>query len=155
MINFKNISIAALAFLFIGCASVGMPNESKELDAAAKEFKNPNDQTAALYIYRPSSLAYAAKLDLNVDGRTIGSLTGHEFVWLTGLKAEKISIIGSFGFENCVAELELKPNQNHYVLAEIESGFFSGGCELKVVNDFKDAKSDIKSCDLVKSFYKH
>lgn len=152
------IFVAIFGIFFVGCATVGMPNESKENDAIAKQFAKPTDQKANLYLYRPSSWGANAKIDLDVNGKRIGSLTGSEFVLLKGLKPGQTGIMGSTNLqrtgENCLVEIDLKANENNYVLVQIQSGWWSHGCELSVTQDEVKAQKDIKKSDLVKSFYK-
>lgn len=75
---YKKLALIILATsLFAGCASV--PMESEEDSGTAKEFSQPTDDNAGLYIYRASGPGTALKKDIWINDKCIGETAPNMF----------------------------------------------------------------------------
>lgn len=77
----KSIFVVLLSItaLLTGCASV--PMASIELDTQAKTFATKADK-ANIYVYRNESIGAAVKMDIAMDGKTIGQTAAKTYIAL-------------------------------------------------------------------------
>ena len=146
---FKKIGIIALAStLADGCASV--PMESAERTTTAKKFNPPSEGSSGLYIYRPSSLGGAVKMDVWVDGKCIGESAPYVFFYeeVEGDKSHKVST----GHEDNPLQSDLlikvKSGMHYFIRQYIKFGFFvtrRSGIELV---DEQQGKEEVSELDM-------
>lgn len=132
--------------LFVGCASV--IEAPKDEDQKAKQFKEPTDGTANIYIYRNLFLGNALKKSIYLDGKRLGETNYCSFfVKNTNAGTHVLSTESEFSENHLV--VELKPNSNNFYEQYIKMGVFAGGADLKNV-PFNVARSKILECPLGK-----
>lgn len=141
----KAVSIVALSFLFVGCASVQM--ESPEVSAKAKQFNAPAPGKAGLYIYRSGSFGAGLKKDIWVDGECVGESARNVFFYseVAGGKEHKVSTESEFSPNDI--QLFTDAGKNYFVKQFIKVGVFVGGAGLEAVSE-EDGKSAVRELDM-------
>ena len=132
-------SIAIASVLFVGCASV--PTESPEKEKQAKQFSQPADGQSSLYIYRSNSgVGGALKKDIWVDGKCVGETAPGVFFYeqVTANADHTISTESEFSPNNLVIHTE--PGKSYFVQQYIKMGAFSGGADVKKVDEVEGKK---------------
>jgi len=145
---FKRILLIALSStLFAGCASV--PMENKEYSNKAKEFNQPSEGNAGLYIYRAGGLGTALKKDIMVDGKCIGESAPYVFFYeeVKGGVEHKISTESEFSPNDLLVMTE--NGENYFVNQYIKAGIFVGGADLELVNK-EEGKKAVTKLDMAK-----
>ena len=74
------ITVISLCCFLLGCASVAL--EPQAISNASKEFKQPNPNTAGIYVYRPSTIAGdGLMLAAYIDGECLGTTAPNTFLY--------------------------------------------------------------------------
>ncbi|MTI08529.1 DUF2846 domain-containing protein [Curvivirga aplysinae] len=143
----KNIGFLAiiLAFFVTGCASV--PLESEEKSQQAKQFEEPSEGKAGLYIYRDSFVGRALKKDVWVDGKCIGETAPDVFFYkeVEGDKEYKISTESEFSPNDLI--INAKAGMLYFIRQYIKLGVFVGGAGLELIDE-EQGKKDVSKLDL-------
>ena len=143
---FKKIWIIALvSTLAVGCASV--PMESAERTTTAKKFNPPSEGSSGLYIYRPSSLGGAVRIDVYVDGKCIGKSAPYVFFYeeVEGDKSHKVSTESEFSPNDLI--VKVKSGMHYFIRQYIKFGVFVGGAGLELVDEEK-GKKEVSELDM-------
>ena len=143
--NKKNIQLALITLLLVGCASV--PMESTQKTSTAKQFLPPTEGKAGLYLYRYGSFGAALKKDIWIDGNCVGETARNTFFYeeVDGGAEHKISTESEFSPN----DLLLTPENGklYFIQQYIKFGVFVGGAGLKLIDE-KDAKKQIEELNL-------
>jgi len=126
------------------CASV--PPGDAQMDGTLKTFM-PKSQMAGIYIYRNEGISTMGKMDVSVDGKSIGQIADKTYLYaevapgrhiVTGRKGD--SSIGG-------VEINASPGRLYYVKQASKEGWFNVGSTLSQV-DAIEAQRDIKRSSL-------
>src|SRR5690606_35607461 len=121
----KLVVAASVALLVSGCASV--PMEPKNVSETIKQFAEPSEGKAGLYVYRNIPLGVALKKDIWVDGECLGESANNVFFHteLPGDKEYTISTESEFS-PNSI-QLWMEKGKSYFVRQYIKLGVFVGG----------------------------
>lgn len=120
------------AIIVSGCAAV--PMASREEDAAAKQFPVPKDGKAAVYIYRNSMLAPSFKWKISLDGAVLGE-TANKVYFYKVIEPGKHVVSAKSVLSEGTLPFDAAPSRNYYIEQYITIGGFTGGTNLKMVNE--------------------
>lgn len=138
-----SLAVLATAILLTGCASV--PTASPELDKQAKKFNTSPDK-ATVYIYRNESMGAAIKMDVMVDGRTIGQTAAKTYFALA-VPPGKHTVVSKAENDSAVV-LDTQAGKNYYVWQEVKMGVMYARNQLQVVDEAK-GKAGVMECSLI------
>ena len=133
--------------LLTGCATV--PMASLEDDKARKEFSNPSQDVAGLYIYRNSTFGGALKKTVYIDGEIIGESAPMTYFYRQIQPGRHVLSTESEFSDNFFA-LDAKGGENYYVHQYMKLGVFVGGANLKLVSQ-EEGKKGVLECKLANS----
>lgn len=138
-------TIVVYTIVFSGCASVKMA--SAEESNQAKQFNQPENGKAGLYIYRDSILGAALKKKVYVNDTCIGATAPKVFFYeqLDGDKEYKISTESEFSNNDLL--LNIQSGKNYFIRQYINMGVFVGGANLELIDEDK-AKEAILKMDM-------
>ena len=142
----KKITYLALALsvLMTGCASVDMA--SKEQSAKAKEFQQPPEGKAGVYLYRNSALGRALIKDLRIDGACVGASAPDVFFYAQeGGKKHTVETASEFSPNKL--ELFFESGKNYFIRQFIKMGVFVGGADLEQVSEAQ-GKADVAKLEM-------
>jgi len=119
------------ALVLSGCASVNMA--SKAESAKAKQFNQPSQGNAGLYVYRDSFVGKALKKDIWVNGGCLGESAPDVFFYteVAGGKVHKIDTESEFSPNGL--ELLTEANKNYFVRQYIKMGVLVGGAGVELI----------------------
>ena len=129
-----------LALSLLGCASVPMGDPKQ--DAALKVFSVPSD-TAGVYIYRNESMGAAVKMDVELDGQTIGKTVAKSYLYKEVVPG-KHSITSKAENEDTI-EIDAKPGTLNYVWQEVKMGIFYARSKLHLVDEAEGKKGVLET----------
>lgn len=141
----KNVAVtAALAFILTlsGCASVPMGDPQK--DAALKTF-SAKQGMAGVYIYRNESIGAAIKMDVDVDGKSIGQTAAKTYLY-TELAPGK-HVITSKAENDFNLDLDVLPGKLYYIWQEVKMGILYARNKLQLVDE-KEGKAGVLETQL-------
>lgn len=137
-------SIFAVATLFAGCASV--PMASKDMDAQAKTFVAPANDTSRVYIFRDHGLGSAIKKVVSIDGGPLFKSAVSTYAYKDVVPGKHtISTESEFG-DNTL-DVTAEPGKLLFVRNYIKMGVFVGGANLEVVSE-SEGKKAVEECFL-------
>ena len=121
----------------------------KEESAQAKEFKQPADGKAGVYIYRNSFVGKALKKDIWVDGKCIGESAPDVFFYteVEGGKTHKIDTESEFSPNTL--EMMFEAGKNYFVRQFIKMGLVVGGAGVEQVPE-EQGKKDVAQLEMAK-----
>jgi len=121
------------ALVLSGCASVNMA--SKAESAKAKQFNQPSQGNAGLYVYRDSFVGKALKKDIWVNGGCLGESAPDVFFYteVAGGKVHKIDTESEFSPNGL--ELMTEANKNYFVRQYIKMGVLVGGAGVELISE--------------------
>ena len=145
----RTTTCAALLLSYLamtGCASV--PMEGMEETSIVKKFNPPVEGSSGLYIYRPSSLGGAVKMDVWVDGKCIGESAPYVFFCeeVEGDKSHKVST-ESLVVTKDEQLIKVKSGMHYFIRQYIKFGVFVGGAGLELVDEEK-GKKEVSELDM-------
>ncbi len=138
--------ITLLALVFIsGCATVPMASKTESIKM--KEFSQPAQDKAGLYIFREAGLGGALKKSIYVNGKCIGRSAPKVF-FHTEVEGDKTHIIETQSeFSNNSIQLMVEAGKNYFVRQFIKMGVLVGGADLAIVPE-KDGKTAVSKLEL-------
>lgn len=126
----KVIAAIGIAMALCGCASVPMGDASQ--DAALKAFTvAPN--RAGIYVYRNESMGAAIKMDVAIDGVSIGQTAAKTFLF-TEVAPGRHTIM-SKAEDTDLIEVNVGPGTLTYVWQEVKMGVLYARTKLHVVDE--------------------
>jgi hypothetical protein len=132
------------ALLMTGCASV--PMASKDADAKAKQFA-PSQGVASLYVYRNEFVGAAIKMNVLVDGTSLGDTVANSYIFKT-LPAGSHTIVSKAENDSSLT-LEMVAGQTYFVWQEVKMGVLYARSKLHLVDE-ATGEAGVKDCALVK-----
>jgi hypothetical protein len=119
---------------------------SKERDAAAKSFATSADQSN-LYVYRASEWGTAVKFPVTLDGRMLGELPGATFIFLPVAPGPHTLYVS--GENSKTLSFTAEAGKSVYIKVTPTMGWASAGVSLTLMTDEKEAREDVKGCNLI------
>lgn len=129
------ILIAALSISLVGCASVNM-GDAKQ-DAALKTFTTSKDKTG-VYIYRNESMGAAIKMNVELDGKTIGQTAAKTYLYKEVTPGKHT--FTSKAENDSSIEVDAKPGTMLYIWQEVKMGFIGARSMLQLVDQAQGQK---------------
>lgn len=142
----SRISFAALLLgvsMLAGCASVPMSSPAE--DAAAKQFA-PVDGKSVIYVYRNESFGAAIKMDLDLDGKFMGTTVSKSYFRFV-VDPGHHSVDSQKGTSKL--DLDTEAGKVYYVWQEVKMGMWVAGSALHL-EDAGKGQADVKECKLIK-----
>lgn len=141
----KSIAIVVASMILVGCAA-RVPMANGEEDEAIKSVV-PKAGVAGLYIYRNESMGKFSRMDVELDGKSLGQIGSGTFFYLevppgrhtVTSRAENTSEIS---FDAVAGKL-------HYIWNEVKMGLFTPRVLLQVVDSAK-GKAGVEESYLIK-----
>ncbi|CAN7615912.1 DUF2846 domain-containing protein [Acidovorax sp. Leaf78] len=142
----KTIYLAlALSVLMTGCASVNMA--SKEQSAKAKEFQQPPEGKAGVYLYRNSVLGKAVTKDLRIDGACVGTSAPDVFFYTQVDGGKNHTVETASEFSPNKLEIAFESGKNYFIRQFIKMGVFVAGADLEQVPEAQ-GKADVAKLEM-------
>lgn len=137
--------VVATALLISGCASVDMA--SKEESAKAKEFKQPTQGNAGVYIYRDSFAGKALKKNIWIDSKCVGESAADVFFYteVEGGKPHKVETESEFSPNTL--EMMFETGKNYFIRQFIKIGVFVGGADLEQIPE-EEGKAAVSKLEM-------
>ena len=134
------VLVAALALSLVGCASVNMGDVKQ--DAALKTFAAAKD-TAGVYIYRNESLGAAIKMNVEMDGASIGQTAANTYLYKE-VKPGKHTFTSKAENDSSV-EVDAKPGTLIYIWQEVKMGLMGARSKLQLVDPAQGQKGVLET----------
>ena len=146
----KIITVAAvLASMHLaGCASV--PMAPADTDKAKKEFTQPTEGKAGVYIYRNSSFGSALKKTVTIDGLQVGETAPNTYLYRE-LAPGKHELSTESEFSDNTLTLDVQPGTHYFVQQYIKLGVFVGGAGLRTVSE-DEGKKGVMECKMAQGW---
>ncbi len=144
---FKKLTLGAAVIaiaLLTGCASV--PMESKEQDAARKEFTKPAANKAGLYVYRNTSFGAALKKNVYLDDVLLGE-TARLVYFYKEITPGKHKLSTESEFSDNATTFEAVAGNNYFAQQSIRMGVFVGGAVVRMVPE-ETGMAGVKECEM-------
>jgi hypothetical protein len=129
------IAVAALALSLVGCASVNM-GDTKQ-DAALKTFAIASDK-AGVYIYRNETMGAAIKMNVELNGQTIGQTAANTYLYKEVTPGKHT--FTSKAENDSSIEVDAKPGTLLYIWQEVKMGVLSARSKLQLVDQAQGQK---------------
>lgn len=134
------IALIALSLSLGGCASVNM-GDAKQ-DAALKTFAIPKDK-AGVYIYRNESMGAAVKMNVELNGQSIGQTAANTYLYKE-VAPGKHTFTSKTENDSSV-EVDAKPGTLLYIWQEVKMGLLSARSKLQLVDQAQGQKGVLES----------
>ncbi len=134
------IAVAALALSLVGCASVTM-GDAKQ-DAALKTFSIAKDKSG-VYIYRNESMGAAIKMDVEMDGKSIGQTAAKTYLYKE-VTPGKHTFVSKAETDSTI-EVDAKPGMLLYIWQEVKMGLMSARSKLQIVDQAQGQKGVLET----------
>jgi hypothetical protein len=144
----KTIALIAIcaAFFISGCAaSVQMAPTADSFKA--KEFNQPSEGNAGVYLYRNSFLGQALKKDIWIDDKCLGESAPNVFFYTEVEGGKKHKIATESEFSPNPLELMFEAGKNYFIRQFIKMGLFVGGADLELIPE-EQGKLDVVKLEL-------
>jgi len=129
---FKTIIAMTACAAFVGCASVPMGDARQ--DAAAKAFQAPKDK-AGIYVFRNETMGAAIKMDVSIDGQTVGQTAANTFLYKEVAPGKRTVV--SKAENTDTLELDAKPGVLYFIWQEVKMGLLGARSKLQLVDEAK------------------
>jgi hypothetical protein len=120
---------------------------TKEESAKAKEFTEPKEGKAGVYLYRNSFVGRALKKDIWIDGKCVGESAPDVFFYteVEGGKTHRIDTESEFSPNTL--ELMLDAGKNYFIRQFIKIGVFVGGAGVEQIPE-EQGKADVAKLEM-------
>jgi hypothetical protein len=130
------ISVVALA----GCATVPMGDSKR--DAELKSFTVAQDK-AGIYIYRNESIGAAVRMDIAIDGRTIGQSAAKTYFYKEVSPGKHT--VSSSAENTDTLEVDVRPGTLAFIWQEVKMGLLYARTKLHLVSEDEGRKGVLES----------
>ena len=137
------VAFLAAASVMSGCASVPMASDQK--DAEAKTFRVQPGKSN-IYVYRNESMGGAVKMEVDVDGKQVGTTAAKTYLVVTVNPGKHTFVSHAEGNNNLVVDTQ--PRKNHFVWQEVKMGVMYAGSKLQLVDE-QTGKAGVGECKLI------
>ena len=113
----------------------------------AKQFNQPGEGVAGIYLYRSGSFGGALKKDLWLDGKCVGESAPNVFFYeeVEGGADHTVSTESEFSPNDLV--VKVVAGANYFVRQYIKIGVFVGGANLELVSE-EEGKKEVSKLEL-------
>lgn len=134
-----------IAFIFIlgGCSSI--PVASVQQSALSKTFTPPEGK-ANIYIYRNESMGGLVKMDVDLDGKTVGQTAARTFLMLE-VPPGKHTLV-SKAENDSILDVVAEAGKNHFVWQEVKMGIMYARNKLQIVDE-PTGKAGVLECEMI------
>lgn len=132
--------IAILAATLVGCASVPMGDPKR--DAELKSF-SAKPEVAGVYIYRNESIGAAVRMDLDVDGKSLGQTAAKTYVY-TEVSPGKHTITSKSENDDSLV-IDAAAGKLYYVWQEVKMGILYARTKLHLVGEDEGKKGVLET----------
>lgn len=138
------ILVSLLAVISISCSS-----SRKVATNGGVDYYNlqPEQGKAVVYILRPSTLGFAIPMNIECDGKVVGTNLGKNFIYFMADPGEHTVI--SYAENNDELKLNIEAGKVYYVLQKVKMGVLMARCKLELM-DVSAGKSKLVKCNLSK-----
>lgn len=137
----KRFAVVSLLVLgLVGCASVPMGDPQK--DAALKSFAAKPD-VAGVYIYRNESMGGGVRMDVDVDGKSVGQTAAKTYIY-TEVPPGK-HVITSKSENSDSLEINTVSGKLYYVWQEVKMGILYARTKLHLVSEDEGRKGVLET----------
>ena len=136
----NDVTAIFIALLLSGCASVPMGDVQE--DARTKTFQAAPEKSG-VYIYRNESFGAAIRMDVLVDGKTLGQ-TAAKTYFFTELPPGKHTVT-SVSENTDTLSFETAPGKLYYVWQEVKMGLIYARTKLHLVSEADGQKGVLES----------
>lgn len=141
------VAFLAAASIMSGCASVPMASDQK--DAEAKTFRVQPGKSN-IYVYRNESMGGAVKMEVDVDGKQVGTTAAKTYLVVT-VKPGKHTLVSHAESESDLV-VDAQPGKNHFVWQEVKMGALYARSRLQLVDE-QTGKAGVGECRLIEVNY--
>lgn len=134
------ISTVVISLSLVGCASVNM-GDAKQ-DAALKTFVIAKDK-AGVYIYRNESMGAAIKMNVELDGQSIGQTASNTYLYKE-VSPGKHTFTSKTENDSSI-EVDAKPGTLLYIWQEVKMGLISARSKLHLVDQAQGQKGVLET----------
>jgi len=127
----SKLLIALFATMLGACASVPMGDESR--DEQLKTFPKVAQDKAGLYIYRNESMGGGVKMEVDVDGKQIGTTARKTYLYKE--LAPGKHTVTSHAENTDTLEVDLRPGTLSYIWQEVKMGILFARTKLHLVSE--------------------
>ncbi|MFC3912895.1 DUF2846 domain-containing protein [Pseudaeromonas sharmana] len=127
------VSLASCALFLTGCATV--PLADTQAETQAKSFSAPENNMAALYIYRDSFVGKGLKKDIFVDGKCVGESADRTFFYQLVEGGKDHAVTTESEFSPNKLSIHTEPGKNYFIRQYIKMGVFVGGANVESVSE--------------------
>ncbi len=131
------------ASVMSGCASVPMASDEK--DVAAKTFRVQPGKSN-IYVYRNESMGGAVKMEVDLDGKQVGTTAAKTYLLLTVNPGKHTLVSHAEG--NSTLAVDAQAGKNHFVWQEVKMGVLYAGSKLQPVDELT-GKAGVGECKLI------
>ena len=143
---FKLTLTVAIILVFITCSCI---TTQKAATTGGIDYYNiaPEAGKSLVYIARPTTFGFAVPMNVECDGKVIGTNMGKNFIYCTAEPGEHI--FTSYAENTHELKITTEPGKVYYVLQKVKMGMALARCELELMDDVI-GKSKLKKCNLSK-----
>jgi hypothetical protein len=141
------VAFLAVASVMSGCASVPMASDEK--DAIAKTFRVQSGKSN-IYVYRNESIGGAVKMEVDVDGKQVGTTAAKTYLVVT-VSPGKHTLVSHAESDNSLV-VDTQPGKNHFVWQEVKMGVLYARSKLQLVDE-QTGKAGVGECKLIEINY--
>ncbi len=146
MLNgFAKFALPLAILLLTGCASI--PMASVEHDTQAKTFAVKPDK-ANIYLYRNESLGGAVRMEVLLDGKSVGKTAAKTYMKLEIAPGQHTLI--SKAENDDVLNVSTEAGKNYFVWQEAKMGILYARSLLHLVDE-KTGKEGVEECKLIET----
>ena len=136
-------TILLAVLMMSGCASVPMAPSTD--DAQAKLFKtNPNK--ASLYIYRNESMGGGVKMEVDLDGKYIGTNVAQTYIKKEVDPGQHTLVSHAENDDELIVNTQR--NKNYFIWQEVKMGILYARTKLTLMSE-EVGKAGVRECKLV------
>ena len=142
-------ALAIVVGLTTGCSSV--PMESNTVADAVKQFNQPSQDKAGIYVYRKDTFVGAAlKKDVWIDKKCLGQTAKGVFFYREVPANEKLEIATESEFSPNTITIDAKQGELYFIEQYIKMGAFVGGADLQLAHT-ETGKAEVRRLGMAKS----
>ena len=146
MVKKKHLLLGAFliaASVMSGCASVPMASDEK--DVAAKTFRVQPGKSN-IYVYRNESMGGAVKMEIDLDGKQVGTTAAKTYLLLT-VNPGKHTLVSHAESDDSLV-VDTQAGKNHFVWQEVKMGVLYARSKLRPVDE-QTGKTGVGECKLI------
>ncbi|MDR2081718.1 MAG: DUF2846 domain-containing protein [Campylobacteraceae bacterium] len=137
------LCVGIFSVLLLGGCATHVPMALQEADIATKEFKEPTNGNAGVYVYRNEFIGAAIKMNVFVDDKFIGQTAAHTYHYVE--IAPGRHIFKGSSENDSIISVEVAANKLYYIWQEVKMGVMYARNKLQLVDKTTGQKGVIGS----------